>query len=81
MTELTPCCVSFSCIAKLFSYAYTFINSLLDPFLIQVITEYWVEFPVLYSRSSLVVYLIQSRVHVAEPGGLPSMGSHRVGHN
>ena len=37
------------------SYSYSFSDS----FLIQVITEYWVEFPVLYSRSLLVTYLIQ----------------------
>ena len=29
---------------------YTYIHSFLDSFPIQVITEYWVEFPVLYSK-------------------------------
>ena len=39
-SEHTPCCVGFRCIAKLFSYAYTRANSLLDSFLVSVITEY-----------------------------------------
>ena len=33
-------------------------HSFLDPFLIQAILEYCVEFPVLYSRFLLVIYFI-----------------------
>ena len=47
----------FRCIANWFSYAC--IHSFSDYFLIQVITEYWVEFPVLYL---LVIYLIYNSV-------------------
>ena len=59
-------------------------------FSIKVITEYWVEFPVLYSMCLLITYFIFSSVYntlawkipwMGEPDGLPSMGSHRVGHN
>ena len=53
-------CVSFGCTTKWFSYTY--IYSFLDSFLIQVITEYWVEFPVLYSKSLLVIHLVYSSV-------------------
>jgi len=35
-----------------------------DSFLIWVITKYWVEFPVLYSRSLLVISLVYSSVCV-----------------
>ena len=58
-------CVSYRCTAKWISYTYTYIHSLLDSFPIQAITEYWVEFPVLYSRSLLVIYFIYSSVYVS----------------
>ena len=51
-------CASFRCIAEWLSYAYTCIHSLSDSFPIWVITEYWVEFPVLYGRSLLVICFI-----------------------
>ena len=41
--------------------------SFLDSFLIWVITEYWIEFSVLYSRSLLVIYLIYNSMHVFIP--------------
>ena len=44
-----------------------YIYSLLDSFPIQVITEYWVEFPVLYSRSLLVIYFTYSSVYMSVP--------------
>ena len=53
-------CVSFCCTAKWIIYTYTYILSFLDSFPIEVITEYWVEFPVLYSRLLLVTYFIYS---------------------
>ena len=56
------CCVSFWCVAKWFSYTYTYIHSLSDSFPIWVITEGWVEFPVLYSKSLLVICFIFSRI-------------------
>ena len=40
-------------------------------FVIQVITEYWVEFPVLYSRFSLVILFIHSSVCIGEGNGTP----------
>ena len=46
------CCISFRCIAKWFSYTYTPVYSFLYSFPIQVVTEHWVEFPVLL----LVIY-------------------------
>ena len=60
------CCVSFRCIARWFSYAYTHLL-IFNYFRIQVITEYWVEFHALCSRSFLVICLIYSRVCVLNP--------------
>ena len=60
------CCISFRCTAKWISYTYTYIHSFLDSFPIQVITEYWEEFPVLYSRSLLVIYFIYSSVCICQ---------------
>ena len=59
------CCVSFRCTAKWISYTYTYIHSFLDSFPIEAITEYWVEFPVLYSRSILVICFIYSSVYMS----------------
>ena len=56
------CCVIFCCTAQWSSYTY--IQSFLDSFPIQVITEYWVEFSVLYSRSLLDIY---SSVYMSIP--------------
>ena len=42
------------------SYVYMYIHSLSYSFPKQVITEYCIEFPVRYSRSLLVIYLIYS---------------------
>ena len=55
-------CVSFYRTAKWSSYmcTYTYIPSFLDFLPIWVTTEHWVEFPVLYSRFSLVIYFIHS---------------------
>ena len=60
-------CVSLRCTAKWFGYTYTYIHSFLDSFPIQVITEYWVEFPVLYSRSLIVIYFIYGSVYMSIP--------------
>ena len=49
------CWVSFRYTAKWISYTYTYIYSFLDYFSIQTITEYWVEFPVLYNRFLLFI--------------------------
>ena len=49
--------ISFCCAAKWISYTSTYIHSYLDSFPMQVITEYWIEFP---SRSLLVVYFMYS---------------------
>ena len=58
-------CVSFKCTAKWISYTYIYIHSFRflahrDPS-----TEHWEEFPVLYSRSLLVIYFIYRSVHRA----------------
>ena len=45
------CCVKFRCTAEWISYTY--IHFYLDYFPIQVITEYWVQFHVLYNMSLL----------------------------
>ena len=46
---------------------YTCIPSFLDFLPILVTTEHWVEFPVLYSRFSLVIYFIHSNVYMSIP--------------
>ena len=56
-------CVSFRCYSKV-SYIYTYIHSFSDSFSIQVITEYWVGFPMLNSRSLWVIYSIYNGVYV-----------------
>ena len=63
------CYVSFRCTAKWISYTYTYIHSLffLDTFPIYAITEYWVEFPVLYSRFLLVIYFMCSSMYMSIP--------------
>ena len=63
------CCVSFRCTAKWFSYTYinTYIHSFSDSFPIWFITECWVEFPVLYSRSLLVICFIYCSVCMLIP--------------
>ena len=48
----------FYCPAKWMSYTYIYTPSLLDFLPIHVTIEHWVEFPVLYSRFSLVIYTI-----------------------
>ena len=44
-----------------------YIHSFSDSCPIQVITEYWVEFPVLYSRSLLIIYLVYTSLYVLIP--------------
>ena len=51
------CWVSFRCAVRWIGYTYTYIHSFSDSFPISVITEYWVEFPVWYSRFLLVTGL------------------------
>ena len=46
----SKCCVSFCGTVQCISYTYPYIHSFLDSFPIWVITEYWIEFPVLYSQ-------------------------------
>ena len=49
------------------SVIYTFVYCFSDSSPIYVITEYWVEFPVLYSSSLLVIYFIYSSVYMLIP--------------
>ena len=62
-------CVSLHSTANWMSYRYTYIPSFVDFLLIWVTAEHWVEFPVLYSRFSLVIYFIHSinSVHMSIP--------------
>ena len=61
------CCVSFWCTAKWISYTYMYMHYFLDFLPTYVTTEHWVEFPVLYSRFSLVIYFIHSSVYMSIP--------------
>ena len=54
------CCISFCYTAKRIRLTYTYIPSVLYFLPIQVTTEHRVEFPVLYSRFSVVIYFIHS---------------------
>ena len=57
-------CVSFRCTTKLLSCTYTHIHSFSDSF---PITEYWVEFPVLYSRSLWTIHSIYTSEYLSVP--------------
>ena len=59
--------LTFCCVAKWISHSYTYIHFFLDSFSTPVIAEYWEDFPVLYSRSLLVIYFIYSSVYVTIP--------------
>ena len=63
------CCISFCCPVKWINYMYKYIPSFLDflPICIFLPTEHWAELPVLYSRSSLVIYFIHSSVYMSIP--------------
>ena len=52
--------ISFKCTGNRFSFIYTCIHSFSDYLPIQIITEYWVQVPVLQSRSSLIIYFTSS---------------------
>ena len=58
-------CVSFKFSVKW--VCYTYIHSFLDSFPIYTMTEYWVEFPVLHSRSLLVIYFKYNSLYVSIP--------------
>ena len=55
------CCVSFCCTEKWVSYTCTCFHSFLDFLPIQVAIELWVDFPVLFTRFSLVIYFTHSK--------------------
>ena len=59
------CCVSFCCTVKRVSYTY--IHPIWDSFPIEVTRECYVEFPVLYSRSLLVICFTCSGVYMSVP--------------
>ena len=63
------CSVSFRHTENWIRYTYTYSYSFLDSFPIWVITEYWLEFPVWYSRSLLVIviYFIYISVYMLIP--------------
>ena len=62
--------VSLYCTAKWISHTYTYTPSFLDFLPIWVTTEYWIEFPELYSRFSLVIYFIH-RIYICQQLILP----------
>lgn len=59
------CCIAFMCIAKQFSFTYTHSFSSCLP--IYFITEYWVEFSMLYSGPLLIVYFTCSDPYLLIP--------------
>ena len=66
-TDLAEVTSIFRCTTEWFSYTYTYTNSFSDSFLIQNIlfTEYWVDFPVLHSRSLLVIHCCPPETNTA----------------
>ena len=60
-------CDNFCCITKWFSYTHMYIHSPSDSFPTQIITEYWVEFSGLYSRSSLANHSIYLSMYMPIP--------------
>jgi len=52
------------CRAKWIGHKHSYIPSFLDFLPIQVTTEHWIEFPVLYNRFSLIIYFMHSINHV-----------------
>ena len=73
------CCVSFGWTAKWSRFTYTYIHSSSDASSTQVTTDYWAEFPVLFSSSLLIIYFMYSGVSVLTPHSqfapLPHMSS------
>ena len=65
------CYISFRYITTFFHYTDTYNHSFSDFFPIQIITEYWIEFPVLYSTSLLIIYFTYSSVYTGEGNGTP----------
>ena len=57
------CCDNFCCATNWFSYTYTPIHSFSDSFPRWIITKYWVQFSMLYSRSPLANHSIYLSVH------------------
>ena len=51
--------------SRFFKYIYSLWAG--DSFPIQVITEHWIEFPVMHSWSLLAIYFIYSSVHLSTP--------------
>ena len=56
-----------------FSYTYTHTHSLSDSFPTWIITEYCVEFPVLYSRSPSVSHTVYHSVNMSIPNPSPAL--------
>ena len=79
------CHVSYRCTTKWFSYTYTCIYSFSNYFPIQVVTEFWAEFPVLYCKSLfcftlyVVVCLCQSQTpSLSLPPLLFPLGKYKI---
>ena len=58
------CSVHFCCTAKWVSYMYAYTHSFKDSFPMYVITEYWVRFSVIHSRSLFAVVQLLSHVQL-----------------
>ena len=61
------CCDNFCSTTNWFSYTCKHIHSLSDSFPAWSITEYWVEFSMLYSKSPLISHSIYQGVHMPSP--------------
>ena len=59
------CYVSFRYTAKWINYTYTCIHSFVDSFPVESLQSIEVEFPVLYSKSLLVIHFIHSTVYMS----------------
>ena len=55
-------CITFCCTTNWISYTYPNTHSFLDTFPMLFITEYWGEFPVLYSKFLLVINFIFKKI-------------------
>ena len=71
------CCVNFRCTAEWLhcTYAWTYIHSFSDSYRMWITAEYWVDFPVLCSRSLLLIHSIYSNV-LCNMEAWPSASAH-----
>ena len=61
-----PCCANLCCTAKWLRYIRIYIL-FLYPFPLWFLTGYWIQFPVLYSRTWLFIHPIYNSLHLQAP--------------